>query len=109
MNQQPFLNIYRDGKIVAHTGTVTTWDDANGSDKAHTYKVTAVYADGSESPYSNEVTIVTTRVVDVDANHDGAPYDVYTIDGRAVRLNASNLDGLDPGIYLINNKKKVIK
>ena len=102
-------NIYRDGKIVAHTGTVTTWDDANGSDKAHTYKVTAVYADGSESPYSNEVTIVTTSVVDVDANHDGAPYDVYTIDGRALRLNASNLDGLDPGIYLINNKKKVIK
>lgn len=102
-------NIYRDGKIVAHTGTVTTWDDDNGSDKAHTYKVTAVYADGSESPYSNEVTIVTTSVVDVDANHDGAPYDVYTIDGRALRLNASNLDGLDPGIYLINNKKKVIK
>lgn len=109
MNQQLFLNIYRDGKIVAHTGTVTTWDDDNGSDKVHTYKVTAVYADGSESPYSNEVTIVTTSVVDVDANHDGAPYDVYTIDGRAVRLNASNLDGLDPGIYLINNKKKVIK
>ena len=102
-------NIYRDGKLVAHTGTVTSWNDPEGVDNEHTYKITATYADGSESPYSNEVTIVTTGVVEVEPSHDGAPYNVYTIDGRAVKLNASNLDGLDPGIYLINNKKRVIK
>ncbi len=102
-------NIYRDGKLVAHTGTVTSWNDPEGVDNEHTYKITATYADGSESPYSNEMTIVTTGVVEVEPSHDGAPYNVYTIDGRAVKLNASNLDGLDPGIYLINNKKRVIK
>lgn len=102
-------NIYRDGKLVAHTGTATTWTDPEGIGNGHSYKITATYADGSESPYSNEVTIASTGITEIGDSHNGAPYDVYTIDGRALRLNASSLDGLDPGIYLINNKKQVIK
>lgn len=42
---------------------------------------------------------------------DGSPvlYDVYSIEGRAVRLNAASLDGLTRGFYIINGKKVFVK
>lgn len=42
---------------------------------------------------------------------DGNPvlYNVYSIEGRAVRLNATGLDGLSSGFYIINGKKVFIK
>jgi hypothetical protein len=39
---------------------------------------------------------------------DGQPVDVYTIDGRLVRRQATSLEGLK-GIYLIGNKKVYVK
>lgn len=34
---------------------------------------------------------------------------VYTIDGRIVRANATSLDGLDRGIYIFQGKKHIVK
>ena len=39
---------------------------------------------------------------------DGQPVDVYTIDGRLVRRQATSLEGLK-GLYLIGNKKAFVK
>ena len=36
-------------------------------------------------------------------------YDVYSINGMKVRSNASSLDGLPRGIYIVNGKKYVVK
>ena len=37
------------------------------------------------------------------------PYDVYSITGKCVRMNASNLDGLPAGLYIVGGKKMIVK
>ena len=44
--------------------------------------------------------------VTIDAQH---PADVYTVDGRIVRKNATSLAQLPKGIYVVNGKKVVKK
>jgi len=39
---------------------------------------------------------------------DQRPVDIYTIDGRLVRRNATSLQGLSRGVYLYGNKKVII-
>ena len=39
---------------------------------------------------------------------EGQPVDVYTIDGRLVRRQATSLEGLK-GLYLIGNKIVLVK
>jgi len=36
-------------------------------------------------------------------------YDIYTVDGRVIRTGASDLDGLAPGLYIINGQKCIIR
>ena len=38
-----------------------------------------------------------------------APADVYSIDGRIVKKNATTLDGLKPGVYVVNGRKVVVE
>lgn len=45
----------------------------------------------------------------VNAEQQGAPYTVYTIDGRMLMRNADTLDGLAPGIYIVNGSKYMVK
>ena len=40
-------------------------------------------------------------------NAEFAPSDVYSIDGRIVKKNATTLDGLKPGVYVVNGRKVV--
>jgi hypothetical protein len=42
-------------------------------------------------------------------NAEFAPADVYSIDGRIVRKNATTLDGLKPGVYVANGRKVVVE
>lgn len=37
------------------------------------------------------------------------PADVYTTDGRMVRRQATSLDGLKKGVYIINGKKEIVR
>ena len=37
------------------------------------------------------------------------PADVYSLDGRLVRVAAENLDGLAKGVYVVNGRKVVVK
>lgn len=34
---------------------------------------------------------------------------IYDVSGRPVRLNAKSTQGLDPGVYIINGQKTVVK
>ncbi len=38
-----------------------------------------------------------------------APADVYTTDGRMVRRQATSLDGLKKGVYIVNGRKEVVR
>ena len=100
-------NIYVDGQLVGST-TDTRYDlSASGlSDGAHTFAVTAVYAGGKESAPATAQFSVSSGISEITL--DGEPVDVYTIDGRLVRRQATSLDGLK-GLYLIGNRKVYVK
>lgn len=38
-----------------------------------------------------------------------APADIYTTDGRMVRSQATSLDGLKKGVYIVNGRKEVVR
>jgi len=39
---------------------------------------------------------------------DNSQFDIYTIDGKLIRRNATSLEGLDRGIYIVGNKKVAV-
>lgn len=105
-------NIYRDGVLVGHVDTTGngTFTDTGVDEGSHTYTVTATYADGAESDYSNAATVTVVTGIDAVENSTKAPvYNVYTVDGKAVMINGSSLDKIQKGVYIINNKKVVVK
>lgn len=100
-------NIYVDGELVGST-TDTNYDLPatllpNGE---QTLAVTAVYEGGKESAPATAVIDNASGISEITL--DGQPVDVYTIDGRLVRRQATSLEGLK-GIYLIGNKKVFVK
>lgn len=50
----------------------------------------------------------TTGIEDVKTLN-GKTFDVYSIDGMLVRKNATNLNGLAKGVYVVNGKKYIAK
>lgn len=102
-------NIYRNGEFVANvsadaTSFVDTTCPGNGT---YTYAVTAVYADGESDPVAATPVIV-TAIDNVNAAN-GDTYTVYTVDGKRISKDAKSIDGLKRGIYIINDKKAVVK
>lgn len=102
------FNIYYNGEKIANVeGDKTSYTIA--ADKValgeQTFAVSAVYANGTESrPVTATITV--TGIEQIAA--DGQVVDVYAVDGKLVRSQARNLDGLK-GIYIVNGKKVMIK
>ena len=95
-------NVYRDGELIATVEETNYTDESTGI----TYQVTAVYNGGVESvPAEIKVSSGVNDLVTAGAKR----YNVYTIDGRQVMSDAKSLKGLEPGIYIVNGKKKVIR
>lgn len=106
-------NIYLDGeKIASVKGDELAYTDEAVDEGAHVYNVTVVYqskdGDVNESGFSNDASITVTGIEAVEANAEGT-YDVYTIDGKVVRLGAKSLNGLSHGVYIINDRQYIIK
>ena len=40
---------------------------------------------------------------------DGETHDVYNLQGRKVKAKATSLEGLPPGVYIVNGKKTILK
>lgn len=100
-------NIYVDGLLVGSTPDATYEMPATGlSDGQHTFAVTAVYEGGKESAPATAVIDITSGIDEITL--DGQPVDVYTLDGRLVRRQATSLEGLK-GLYLIGNRKVFVK
>ncbi len=100
-------NIYVDGQLVGSTPDTTYELPATGlADGQHTFAVTAVYEGGKESAPATAVIDIHNGINEITV--DGQPVDVYTIDGRLVRRQATSLEGLK-GLYLIGNKKVLVK
>jgi hypothetical protein len=100
-------NIYVDGELVGSTPNTAYDMPATGlSNGEHAFAVTAVYEGGKESAPATAVIDLTSGIDEIAI--DGQPVDVYTLDGRLVRRQATSLEGLK-GLYLIGNKKVYVK
>ena len=105
-------NVYRDGvKIGSVSGQDLAFsDDALEGD--HYYNVTVVFKDAqgntTESAFSNTATI-STSIEAIENAIQASSYNVYTLDGKAVMLNAKSLKGLQKGVYIVNDHKVVLK
>lgn len=104
--------VYCDGKAVGNVDGKSrsfVYDEANGS---HVYNVTVLYTDAdgnvNESGFSNDASLTVTGIQGVVADSEGT-YNVYTVDGKTIMLGAKSLKGLKPGVYVINDKKYIIK
>lgn len=62
----------------------------------------------NELSYQNGVLTVTesTGIATISATH---PVNVYNVQGRMVRSQATTLEGLPSGVYIVNGRKIVIK
>lgn len=73
----------------------------------HEFAVTAVYASGAESKPEKFLLTTTTSGIE-SVSVDGKPVDIYSVDGKLIRKQATSLEGLK-GLYIINNKKVIIQ
>lgn len=99
-------NVYRDGELIGNTAD-TEFADVNAADANHSYSVTAVYNDGSESAPAT-VDFV-SGIEGIQNGMNAKSYDVYTVGGAQVKKDAKTLNGLGKGVYLINGKKVLVK
>ena len=100
-------NIYVDGVLVGNSiEPVYEMSTVGLADGEHTFAVTAVYDNGRESTPATAVIDINSGISEIAM--DGKPVDIYTLDGRLVRRQATSLNGLK-GIYLIGNKKVYVK
>ena len=51
----------------------------------------------------------TTGINDINAENVAKAANIYSVDGRLVKKNATSLNGLESGIYIMNGKKYVVK
>jgi hypothetical protein len=68
------------------------------------YKAAPVWGD-----FENILPIGTTAINGVIVSDNDKPFDVYNMQGRKVKENATTLKGLPSGIYIVNGKKLMVK
>ena len=102
-------NIYRNGELVATVnGNASSYTDtAIQGDGVYKYAVTAVYDDGESAPVLASPVVITA--IDGIGGANGKTYTVYSIDGKRVATGVKSLNGLKKGVYIINDKKAVVK
>ncbi len=89
------------GQVYHH---MTSYIHASSNGK-NTYAVTALYASGHESGYSN----LFYGESGVDTIEADTVYNVVTVDGIVLQRRGSELKDLPKGIYLVNGRKLVVK
>ena len=101
-------NIYRDGELIASSVTEPTFVDKVAADGNYTYRVSVVYAEG-ESILSEPVSVSVADGIATITSNVGGKFNVYGVDGALIRKDASSLRGLKKGVYIIGNKKVIVK
>ena len=67
-----------------------------------------MWADATgQSKLSNWTIGGSTAIDGIVESFDTKPYDIYNLNGQKVKTNATSLDGLPSGLYIVNGKKVV--
>jgi len=110
MGGQPAMyGVYYNGTLVATVdGDKTAYTVAAASLVAGeaTFGVSAIYSNGQESRPATATISIATDIRQIVAN--GQPVDVYSLDGRLVRVRATSFDGLK-GVYVVGDRKVMVK
>ncbi len=106
-------NIYRDGELIASVdGSTLSYTDTEAGAGNGKYNVTIVFRDSqgntTESAFSNTATLATS-IEAIETIENASEYNVYTLDGKTVMLGAASLNGLQPGVYVINGRTYILK
>lgn len=102
-------NIYIDEVLVAGVeGTETSYTyNEELSVGEHTVAVSAIVNGKETAPVTTTVNIETAiKGLTIDL---AAKFNVYSVEGVCVRKNVTNLNGLTPGVYVVNGKKVLVK
>ena len=94
-----------------------TWSSSNVKVATIARKIVTAKAEGTtiitaKTDDYSVTCVVTVKAVDtgIDQTSDEGPLlMIYDITGRPVRLNVKSTQGLDPGIYIINGRKTVVR
>lgn len=99
-------NVYCNKEFKGNTAETSFTDMVDNTDIIRDYSITAVYFDGSESaPVSIEV----SNDIETINRNETIAYDVYSIEGILVCKKSENLRHLQPGIYIVNGRKCILK
>lgn len=66
-----------------------------------------MWEDATQSKLSNWTIGGSTAIDGIVESFDTKPYDIYNLNGQKVKTNATSLDGLPNGLYIVNGKKVV--
>ena len=105
---------YEEAKLACTSnGRAATIEKSYDGD-AKVLTITVKGDDWSETNLNQHVYTVTFNesgvgINDIAASAADEPFDVYTLSGVKVRENATNLNGLQRGIYIVNGKKVTVK
>ena len=66
-----------------------------------------MWEDATQSKLSNWTIGGSTAIDGIVESFDTKPYDIYNLNGQKVKTNATSLDGLPSGLYIVNGKKVV--
>ncbi len=90
--------------------------DAPSGDLAHGYtypvrggSITYKYDDETLETFSEHDLSIPNGVVIPVFSSVGNPADVFTLQGHRVRTNATTLEGLPKGLYIVNGRKAVVR
>jgi hypothetical protein len=72
-------------------------------------KALKFFVDNEEIGNTFHTTGISTASGEVDGNTFAIPCNIYAIDGKLVRPNATSTVGLPKGIYIVNHKKLILK
>lgn len=98
--------VYRNNQLLSTLeGEATTSFETDYVKGEETYAVTVLFDNGIESA---PVYVTVPTHIEAILKEEGRA-DIYTIDGRLIRRNATDAEGLPAGIYIVNNRKCIVR
>lgn len=107
-NSMRVLGVLSDGSI----GFIKADEDDSNIDEDGHLLANSAYLDISSSSNATDeikMLLVTAGINEVSVDDETTPSDIYTLSGTKVRSNSTSTEGLNPGIYIINKKKVIVK